>query len=48
LRRLQRWIRMLRWVMGIAVFVPLADFLGGVDLVNLVRYGTGDRTARRS
>jgi hypothetical protein len=36
LHRLRRAITVLRWVVAIAVFVPLADFLGGVDLVDFV------------
>ena len=29
-------IRVLKWVVGLAVFVATADFLGGVDLLSLV------------
>ncbi len=42
LHRLQRRVRVMRWVVGLAFFVPLADFLGGVDLAELVRYSTDD------
>jgi hypothetical protein len=45
LHRLQRWIKTFRWVMAVAVFVPLADFLGGVDLAELVRHASGEGAA---
>lgn len=44
LHRLQRFITVLRWVVAVALFIPLADFLGGVDLVDVIRYGAGDRS----